>query len=48
MEHYGCDKDVAKELPITLLFGETYDGWMLENHIKVETKLPMFVSLETK
>lgn len=46
MEHYGCSKDVAKRLPIMLLFGGTYGGWMKEHNIREESKLPEFVELE--
>lgn len=48
MEHHKCSKDVAKNLPITLLFGGTYDGWMRENNIQVEEKLDSFRNLETE
>ena len=48
MEHHKCNKDVAKQLPITLLFGGTYDGWIKENNIQVETKLATFATLETE
>lgn len=46
MEHHKCSKDVAKNLPITLLFGGSYDGWIRENNIQVEQKLEMFYLLE--
>lgn len=48
MEHHKCNKDVAKQLPITLLFGGTYNGWIKENNIQVETKLATFATLETE
>lgn len=46
MNHHQCSKDVAKNLPITLLFGGTYDGWIKENNIQIEQKLSTFASLE--
>lgn len=46
MNHHKCSKDVAKNLPITLLFGGTYDGWIRENNIQVEQKLKTFADLE--
>lgn len=48
MEYHNCSKDVAKNLPITLLFGGTYDGWITENNIQVRSKLPMFAELENE
>jgi len=35
MKHHCVSKDVAKKLPITLLFGGTYQGWIKENNISV-------------
>jgi phage/plasmid-associated DNA primase len=33
-EHHGCDKDTAKELPILLMMGGSYDGWFKLNDIQ--------------
>ena len=33
-DHHGCDKDTAKRLPITLMMGGTYKGWMKDNDIQ--------------
>ncbi len=46
MDHHKCDKDTAKRLPITLMMGGTYDGWLRENTINITTKLKMFYDLE--
>lgn len=46
MEHHNCSKDIAKRLPITLMMGGTYDGWLRENSIETITKLKMFYDLE--
>jgi len=49
MNHHGCNKDTAKNLPITLMFGGTYDGWLKEHGIiKNETsKIQQFVGIES-
>jgi len=50
MEHHNCNKDIAKQLPITLMFGGTYDGWIRENNIQGNstTKLRTFYDLENE
>lgn len=49
-EHHDCDKDVAKSLPITLMMGGSYDGWMKENDIQTNResneKITFIVNLE--
>jgi hypothetical protein len=30
MEHHNCSRDCAKNLPIVLMFGGSYDGWIRE------------------
>jgi phage/plasmid-associated DNA primase len=48
MELHKCSKDVAKTLPITLLFGGSYDGWIKENNIQARDKLKTFVDMENE
>ena len=50
MEHHNCDKNMAKQLPITILFGGSYDGWIKENNIQRNptTKLRTFYDLENE
>jgi len=49
-DHHDCDKDIAKELPIILMFGGSYDTWIRENNITEndENKLEDFENLETE
>jgi len=48
MEQHGCDKDTAKNLPIMLMFGGSYAGWIKEHNITVndECRMPMFSAIE--
>lgn len=51
-EHHECDKDVAKSLPITLMMGGSYDGWVKENDIQANRenneKIKFINDLETE
>jgi phage/plasmid-associated DNA primase len=33
MRHHKVSKDIAKRLPICLMFGGSYDGWIIDNKI---------------
>ena len=33
MEHHNCDKDTAKNLPITIMFGGSYTTWIKKKHL---------------
>jgi phage/plasmid-associated DNA primase len=35
MKHHNCNKDCAKNLPIVLMFGGSYDGWIREWDIQM-------------
>ena len=49
MEHHKCDKTAAKQLPITLMTGGTYDGWLSTNEIDVKiTKMKFIVDIENE
>jgi phage/plasmid-associated DNA primase len=49
MDHHNCDKDVAKKLPISLIMGGTYEGWIKEFNVQVtESLLKEFVEMETE
>ena len=52
MEHHDCDKDVAKNLPISLMMGGSYDGWLKENDIQTKRenneKIDFINNLETE
>lgn len=48
MEHHACSKDVAKTLPIIILFGGSYNMWMLENNITTGSKMDLFQNIETE
>jgi phage/plasmid-associated DNA primase len=48
MKHHNVPKDVAKQLPIRLLFGGTYDAWMQEFNVVQGEKMPLFVELENQ
>jgi len=39
MVHHSCDKDTAKKLPISLIMGGTYEGWMKEFEIPLGNEL---------
>ena len=34
-EHHNCDKDTAKRLPICLMMGGSYSGWLKDNDIQM-------------
>ena len=50
MEHHDCSKDIAKQLPITLMMGGTYKGWIRHNNISAndKVKLPAVDALESE
>lgn len=52
MEHHDCDKDVAKNLPISLMMGGSYSGWLKENDIQTKRenneKIKFIDDLETE
>lgn len=43
---HKCNKDEAKNLPIRLLYGGTYDNWLKE--VEIKEKMPLFASLENE
>ena len=53
-EHHGLDirnpdhKNIAKQLPIRLVYGGSYDQWIKDNNIlvNVRNKMPKFVKIE--
>jgi glycerol-3-phosphate cytidylyltransferase-like family protein len=49
-EHHNCDKDIAKQLPIIIMFGGTYSTWIKENNITENdgNKLAEIVLLESE
>lgn len=51
-EHHKCDKDTAKNLPIVLMMGGSYDGWLKENDIQTNRennqKIKFINDLETE
>jgi hypothetical protein len=47
MQHHHCDKDAAKKLPISLIMGGTYQGWIKEFEIPLgQDLLQDFVEME--
>ena len=48
MEHHGVNKDTAKKLPISLMFGGSYSGWLKENNVIVNdnVKLKEIIEIE--
>ena len=48
MERHKVVKDIAKQLPISILNGGSYNGWIKENNIDDENKLPEVVKLENE
>ena len=50
MEYHNVSKDVAKQLPITLMFGGTYEGWMKDNNVSKNDnrKMKEFVDIENE
>lgn len=45
MTHHGVSKDIAKQLPITIMNGGSYSGWLEDNAITNE-KIEWIVDLE--
>jgi phage/plasmid-associated DNA primase len=43
---HKCDKDKAKDLTISLMYGGSYDSWLKE--VEVKEKMPLFASLENE
>ena len=48
MEVHTVNKDTAKELPIRILFGGSYDEWITENGVDKNTKIKTFIHMETQ
>ena len=50
MKHHGVPKDVAKKLPISIMFGGSYSGWLKESNVVLndEIKLKEFVEIENE
>ena len=48
MNHHNCNKDCAKNLPITIMMGGTYKGWLREWDIQTNdnNQLPEMIKLE--
>lgn len=40
MKHHNCNKECAKNLPIVLMMGGSYDGWIKEWDIQLNTDKP--------
>lgn len=47
MDFYGIDKDTAKQLPIRLMFGGSYDNWLIDYNLEFKP-MPLFVDIETE
>lgn len=47
-EHHGVSKDVAKQLPLRILFGGTYQGWRNDYNVSTGVDIPLFVELQTQ
>jgi phage/plasmid-associated DNA primase len=48
MEHHKVNRDVAKNLPIVLMFGGSYNGWMKEHNVLEGGKIDKFVGMENE
>ena len=48
MEHHKVCRDVAKNLPIVLMFGGSYSGWMKEWNVLEGAKLDKFIGMESE
>jgi len=48
MNNHGVSRDMAKKLPIVLMFGGCYDGWLRENNISTSEKLPLIEEIENE
>ena len=48
MEVHSVNKDTAKELPIRILFGGSYDEWITENGVDKNKKIATFIDMETQ
>lgn len=50
MRHHKVNKDVAKNLPICLMFGGSYDGWIREHNITHNdgNKIQEIIDIETQ
>ena len=47
MEHHNVNKDIAKQLPISLMFGGSYKSWAIENNVEnYENKIKEIVDFE--
>jgi len=46
MEIYKVSKDIAKQLPIRLMFGGSYDKWLIDNNIQDNVRLPEIDKIE--
>lgn len=50
IEHHGVSKDTAKMLPLTLMFGGSYAGWVKENNVikNENSKIKEISSIESE
>ena len=48
MTHHQVNKDIAKQLPITIMMGGTYDSWLKENDITITEKLMDIQNIENE
>lgn len=50
MRHHKVNKDIAKNLPICLMFGGSYDGWIREHNITHNdgNKIQEIIDIETQ
>lgn len=48
MEFHNVSKDMAKQLPIRIMFGGSYDKWIIENGVEGKMKMQTFIDMETQ
>lgn len=48
MKFHNVNKDMAKQLPIRIMFGGSYDKWITENGVEIQSKMKTFVDMETQ
>jgi len=52
MQHHNCNKDCAKNLPIVIMMGGTYDGWIkdwdIQQNIESHEKITDICEMETE
>jgi hypothetical protein len=48
MTIHNVTRDIAKKLPIRLMFGGTYNSWLKENNVTNETKINVITNIENE